>query len=511
MASVAGRSRIAKRTRQSIDKPSGGMRNFPNRVICPRKPESGGKMFDGLSDRRIDRYFPAVIVLYFSIQLAMRLSIGPTLELDEAETFWQSQTLDFGYGPQPPLYNWIQWGFSELFGRNLFSVAALKASILSATLFCIFRFLRGSGIAAAAACIGTLSLGLMPDILWESQRALTHSVLAVCLSAVALLTFLRVAQHGRRIDYLVFGAVLGLGVISKFNFVFLIGGLVGAAILLKDLRTSINPQRLVLTAIVAISVASPALYFYATLMKGTMGSVHKLSIVSDRSFANFLHLSGDFADALAGVYALPGAVLLGFAFARRKWSSSQPIMKPELLRWTALIAILLALILSVAVNATEFKGRWFVPFSWPLVVYFTVIVWANLHSGGQGRLSFLLCSLWALAVIALPYASLVSPGYRNADFSRVLSHIRPGDVVASDSIWLLGNLSLKNGKMNVLQFVGHDAPVADIELLGVADDAPGVTVAGLGFTQGAMVAVPYGNGEKRFVVRRMVRQPLPLD
>jgi hypothetical protein len=48
------------------------------------------------------------------------------------------------------------------------------------------------------------------------------------------------------------------------------------------------------------------------------------------------------------------------------------------------------------------------------------------------------------SALALPYATLRNPGYRNADFSKLLSIVPAEARVASDSIWVLGNLSLLN-------------------------------------------------------------------
>ena len=37
----------------------------------------------------------------------LRIAFGTSLELDEAEARYFAQTLELGYGPQPPLYFWL--------------------------------------------------------------------------------------------------------------------------------------------------------------------------------------------------------------------------------------------------------------------------------------------------------------------------------------------------------------------------------------------------------------------
>ena len=68
--------------------------------------------------------------------------------------------------------------------------------------------------------LATASLLLLPQIAWESQRALTHSVLATTLAALSVLVFWTRLLGERRGGYLAFGVVTGLGLLAKANFAF---------------------------------------------------------------------------------------------------------------------------------------------------------------------------------------------------------------------------------------------------------------------------------------------------
>jgi len=48
--------------------------------------------------------------------VAMRLLASPALKWDEAEQILWTQELALGYGPQPPLYTWLQWAMNQVFG-----------------------------------------------------------------------------------------------------------------------------------------------------------------------------------------------------------------------------------------------------------------------------------------------------------------------------------------------------------------------------------------------------------
>src|SRR5690606_3921831 len=102
-----------------------------------------------------------------------------------AEQALVSQRLRLGYGTQPPLYSWLQWILFQVFGLNLFALSALKNLLLFSTyasLFFLARPLIGNGPAMAASA----SLLLFPQIAWESQRDLTHSVLLTALACATL-------------------------------------------------------------------------------------------------------------------------------------------------------------------------------------------------------------------------------------------------------------------------------------------------------------------------------------
>ncbi|HVG49422.1 MAG TPA: hypothetical protein VM899_14965, partial [Rubellimicrobium sp.] len=78
--------------------------------------------------RTIEARFTLAVLAYVAFQVVLRLIIGRSLELDEAEAFYQSRHLAWGYGPQPPLYFWLQWALFQVFGPGLLALALLKAA-----------------------------------------------------------------------------------------------------------------------------------------------------------------------------------------------------------------------------------------------------------------------------------------------------------------------------------------------------------------------------------------------
>src|SRR5215813_297968 len=79
------------------------------------------------------RQFFGVLLLYFVIQIILRIWISSSLDLDESEQLVLTQKLSWGYGSQPPLYTWIQFGFFKLFGPSVLGLSLLKNILLFCT------------------------------------------------------------------------------------------------------------------------------------------------------------------------------------------------------------------------------------------------------------------------------------------------------------------------------------------------------------------------------------------
>ena len=125
-------------------------------------------------------------------------------------------SLEWGYGAQPPLYSWIQHGLFVLFGETIFALALVKNSFLCLTYLAMFHLLRNHYDRESAG-LATLSLLLLPQIGWESQRALSHSVLATAMASLTLLLFFRLIATRNLWLYFLFGVAVALGILCKFN------------------------------------------------------------------------------------------------------------------------------------------------------------------------------------------------------------------------------------------------------------------------------------------------------
>src|SRR5690242_18624842 len=64
--------------------------------------------------------------IYFGLHVLTRSVVSHNLQLDEAEQLILTQDWRWGYGAQPPLYNWLQKALFSAIGVNVFALSFLK-------------------------------------------------------------------------------------------------------------------------------------------------------------------------------------------------------------------------------------------------------------------------------------------------------------------------------------------------------------------------------------------------
>lgn len=191
------------------------------------------------------RRFLLGLGIYFSAHVFVRILASNSLASDEAQQVYLSQWLLSGYSyqagqsPQPPLYQWIQIGFFQIFGLNVPALAIPKNLILFLTY--VLAFLAAHALTGdiRLSILASLSLFLIPQIAWESHRDLTHSVLATMMSVGMLNAAVRLVRTPSLIRSLLFGGFVGLGIMSKYNVVLFACALVLAMATTRETRGAI--------------------------------------------------------------------------------------------------------------------------------------------------------------------------------------------------------------------------------------------------------------------------------
>ncbi|MDX3927390.1 MAG: glycosyltransferase family 39 protein [Shinella sp.] len=356
--------------------------------------------------RRNPAFLYLLILSYFALQVIFRLSLPPSLELDEGQQLFLAQWLSVGYDSQPPFYNWLQYGSVQLFGNSVAALSLLK----NAMLFLCYLFY---GMTASLllrnrdlAIIATLGLITIPQISYEAQRDLTHTVAVVFAACLFLYAFVRTLKTPSFSGYLLTGVAIGIGMISKYNFALLPAAALVAILPEENFRRRLFDPRIMVTAAAAAVIMAPHAFWFLqntglaterTLGKMTEGENGGLfSQVADGLFS--------LSAATAGFSAL--TVVLFMAIFGRKFL---PALRAQN-EWTRLIermllAILIAIVGMILFAGTDYiKDRWLAPFFVILPLYLCLKVeTAEIDIAGSLRRGLWVAGVLAVAVTAVLY------------------------------------------------------------------------------------------------------------
>lgn len=154
-----------------------------------------------------------IVFVYFTFNMLAQYLASPTADLDQAEQLLLAQYFQLGYSEQPPLYTWLVLSVFALTGQSLAVLLAIKALLLTGVLATLLALGKRLGFGSQQLLIVVLSVVFIPQIIWESQRDLTHSVLVTLMAAMTLLQVIRTQQLANLLNFSLLGVVVGLGLI----------------------------------------------------------------------------------------------------------------------------------------------------------------------------------------------------------------------------------------------------------------------------------------------------------
>jgi 4-amino-4-deoxy-L-arabinose transferase-like glycosyltransferase len=313
-------------------------------------------------DIRAGRHFLLVLAAYFLVQVVLRVASPAVLDLDESEAVLSFQRLQPGYGTQPPLYFWLQSLMFSLLGLSIFALSVQKNLLLLCTYVAMFYTAR-SLVGTRGAIIVAGSLVLFPQIGWESQRDLTHSVLVTCMAALTLWCYVGLLRHQSKMRYALFGLLIGLGLQSKYNFAVFALGLVAASLLVREHRQAVwNRNGWITIAMLLLSLAPHGLWLLDHLDVATSATRAKMHH-HDASYAsNVARGLGSMASATF-LFVTPVWIVYGWIYWRHRDQAQARLVSPQaqffLWFYGAVFACVTALVLSG--ELTSIKGRWMQP------------------------------------------------------------------------------------------------------------------------------------------------------
>jgi lipopolysaccharide core galacturonosyltransferase RgtA len=223
---------------------------------------------------------PAVLLLagYFFVSVIVRLVLPNSLTLDEAEQSFFSQFWLLGYGPQPPFYNWVQSAVVAVGGISLATLALPKFFML---LLCyVFYGMAAREIDARPgfAPLAMLSLLTLPQLSYMPQQDLTHTVAVLMATSLFLYGLLRALVRSDWPSFLIVGIAVGIGCISKYNFVLLpAAALLAVAVDRRWRARLLDPRLLVSIGVAAAFIVPHAIWLIGHVELASTGTLSKMS------------------------------------------------------------------------------------------------------------------------------------------------------------------------------------------------------------------------------------------
>ncbi len=396
--------------------------------------------------------FLLVMGVYFAVQFLGRLIASPTTDLDESEQLLATQQLAWGYGPQPPLYTWLQFPLIKLFGPCVFPLALLKAILLfilyALTYFNARLVTRNHWLATLAAC----SLLFLPQIAWESQRDLTHSVLVTIFAAATFHVFLRLAQTPSPSWFIALGTCIGLGTLSKYSYGVFLAGIVCAALSDREWRKTVCHRGVIVSLCVAGVIVAPHLIWVTQHTRDATATARKFQMLGDASWVAATGLG--LKNLIVAVTSYTAALLAIYALCCWRKSPDVATSPPTTgrdanrLMFRAMVFILSLLAVGVLLfKATGFKDRWFSPvFIW-LPVLLVSALRARLDGARVGGMILLTVVIGLGIAVAIPgrihfATTLGQPQRHNTDFetmSQAIAKEAMPKLIFTENNWLGGN------------------------------------------------------------------------
>jgi hypothetical protein len=177
---------------------------------------------------------------------------------DDAEALYVSQSLELGYNLRnPPLFDWLVTMLVRLFGPYPQVVYGLRMACLLAMLIGFQQLARRLQSNRTLAVTAGFSVLLILHLHWYVFFDLTHSLLAAVFYPWVLVALIDLRRDPRGRRFLLFGLLLGAGVLSKYTF-----ALFGLALLLAlwlnpDGRSLLGDRRMLWILLLVSLMVSP--------------------------------------------------------------------------------------------------------------------------------------------------------------------------------------------------------------------------------------------------------------
>jgi 4-amino-4-deoxy-L-arabinose transferase-like glycosyltransferase len=374
------------------------------------------------------RFVLSAILLYLIAHLAIRMAMGWALSVDDAEQALFSQHFAWTYRYRaPPLFTWMLTSLEWITPASALSIGLIRYGLLGVLYVCVYLVARRLIADPRLSALSVYSFAALGTFAEASHRNLTHSTAHAALLAAGWYLFVRLAATPRLGWYLTLGAVFGLGIVAKWNYVIFAFALPLACLVSRDHRALVLNWRVLPAGLATAAIVLPTVI--AAMQMGPPAGEDVRSVLGAETGPSLATIADGTLKLLdtAITYALPLLPIALVFFAIPLWRGLRlqtletPVgdfrcegddphrLSASFVGMTMAIGMVLLWLIVLGLGATIFKLR----YVYPVLLILPVWLFMTIE---RGRPSNWMINLFALVMVV---ATVFVAGKRLAEVAGV--------------------------------------------------------------------------------------------
>ena len=313
-----------------------------------------------LNDKKknISRVFLVFLFVHLTIWTLIPTISNVNLPLDTIEALAWGSNLEWGFNKHPPFSAFILEIFFQIFGRQDWAYYFLSQLFITATFIVVYKFSIDFFRDRSYALISVL---LLEGIFFYNFTTPEFNVNICQLPFWALSIYLtwRCIKHDKMLDYILLGICFGIGILSKYLFVYLVVGIKLLFLYLLYKKNKIKSKKFLVVGPLVLLVILPHLIWLIDNNYSTITYALKRT-GETQSFLNHFIYPPIFVLKQIGIL-IPVLIMTFFLTKIRSVRVNYKDEKFIFLFFTTILPILLIIFTSFAMGA-KIRTMWMTPF-----------------------------------------------------------------------------------------------------------------------------------------------------
>ena len=399
-----------------------------------------------LEKKNIDNLLYLFLLFHLIVWTLAPTFSNLNLPLDTIEHLAWASNLDWGYNKHPPLVAFVLSIFFEIFGNQDWAYYFLSQTFVILSFFIVYKFAEDFFNSKKLAL---LSILLLEGIIFYNFTSPEFNVNVCQLPFWAMSIYFswRCIKFDNTYDYICLGLIVGLGILSKYLFVYLVIGIKLLFLYLLKKKKKFKFLNLFIAGLLTLIVLLPHLIWLTENNYMTVSYGLQRAGGNDIFLDHFIFPS-TFLLKQFGLL-LPLLIMMYFLLRKIKFSIDFKDEKLIFLIFTTVVPLLLILLTSIIMGA-KIRTMWMTPFYLFFGVLFLYVFKKNIKIGNLRSFVFIFTFFLILSPVVYLGVSLSNDmkrtDYPGKEIARLVQNKWDQNFVNEirvviGSEWYAGNLS----------------------------------------------------------------------